>query len=591
MSFLKKLLILPFLIFLAAFSFAQTAVKDYVCIVHEQFSERQIEMYTKFAQYFAKSDYSSLTESIKKAIKPKSFGSGFVYVDKDGNNYVITNNHVASVGEFVSVEFENSNGKKKNYADLKLVARDAEIDVAVFQFTKEKPFNEGLKIITKQQTENTEVYSAGFPGIGQKPLWQFGKGITTNVNVTEEGLLFDPSISSIIQHSAQVDPGNSGGPLLIKDSSAVTGFSVIGINTAQAYYRQAANYAIPAQILQDFIDSAIHNKKGEYYNKPELKAERLAKAFNAKDNSFTVLRKFISHDIINDKNLKEHAETVLNKKGNSGRTRNFISYFPVSSLLSEKSLKIWDEYNTIEKKEKSEDEDFYDDEENKEEELPDIHFYKITKTEYKNNNFEAILTDEEDKALIKTIWVYENGSWMLSEIDYLDKGKRAKKENNGKSYSNSFFTIGFSKHLKTDIKDYDGNKRDFDVLPSFELSFGGMMDGWLSASFDYIYQVTEMDTMKLFGAGLGLQLPVNIKSLSIYPFAKSSAYYTLFSDAAAYAYSYEGGIRMLYRYGYAHSDGFGIQSSLRYLEISSLNRRCNDYKNVSLTVSAIFLTY
>ena len=41
----------------------------------------------------------------------------------------------------------------------------------------------------------------------------------------------NPDISSLIQHSAEVDRGNSGGPLLIPSKTTETGYLVIGINT------------------------------------------------------------------------------------------------------------------------------------------------------------------------------------------------------------------------------------------------------------------------------------------------------------------------------------------------------------------------
>lgn len=68
--------------------------------------------------------------------------------------------------------------------------------------------------VSFENEDGTEVWSAGFPGLGGKPMWQLGKGTITNASAKIKELIA-PNISTIIQHSAEVDAGNSGGPLLL----------------------------------------------------------------------------------------------------------------------------------------------------------------------------------------------------------------------------------------------------------------------------------------------------------------------------------------------------------------------------------------
>jgi serine protease Do len=67
-----------------------------------------------------------------------------------------------------------------------------------------------------------------------------------------------------IQHTAQVDPGNSGGPLLIVQASSPGGYAVVGINTLSALWRQAANYAIPSATARTFISAALTTRPDTY---------------------------------------------------------------------------------------------------------------------------------------------------------------------------------------------------------------------------------------------------------------------------------------------------------------------------------------
>jgi len=104
------------------------------------------------------------------------------------------------------------------------------------------------------------VWSAGFPGLGSDPMWQLGKGTVTNARAKIKELL-SPDISTLIQHSAQVDAGNSGGPLLTADSKSEAGYSVIGINTWKATYRESTNFSIPASIIKSFVQRNIAGEK------------------------------------------------------------------------------------------------------------------------------------------------------------------------------------------------------------------------------------------------------------------------------------------------------------------------------------------
>ncbi|MDR3173557.1 MAG: trypsin-like peptidase domain-containing protein [Treponema sp.] len=187
-------------------------------------------------------------------------GSGFIISDASGTNYVVTNYHVIAQAYTLSVTFERQDGFKKTYNGLKVIAADEETDLALLGFAPgDKPVDRGLQFLEGPAEEGENVYSAGFPGLGTTAIWQFGNGMVSNAiarfpkNINDETLM-----GPFIQHTAQVDPGNSGGPLLVPREDIPAGYAVAGVNTLSALWRQAANYAIPADTTRWFIDAALN---------------------------------------------------------------------------------------------------------------------------------------------------------------------------------------------------------------------------------------------------------------------------------------------------------------------------------------------
>jgi len=210
---LNKKVLLSILIINVFSAYAQ--IRDLVGVVRPDINPQVVTFLKDFQSELKAKSYTSYANEIDNYLAG-SFGSGFIYVDADGNNYVVTNRHVVGESKTASIEFENpETGAVTKFENLTIAAFDDEIDVAILSFASgAKPFKKGLSFATEKVTDGMEVYSAGFPGLGGKPLWQFGKGTVTNSSARIKELI-NPEISVLIQHSAEVDAGNSGGPLLI----------------------------------------------------------------------------------------------------------------------------------------------------------------------------------------------------------------------------------------------------------------------------------------------------------------------------------------------------------------------------------------
>lgn len=200
--------------------------------------------------------------------KIPGLGSGFIF-DKEG--YILTNNHVVSGAEDITVHLQD--GRKFK---AKMVGADARNDLAVIKI-------EGNNLPTVEFGNSGQLKVGQLAiAIGSPYDLNFQNTVTTGVVSalnrtirTEDGNLLE----GLIQTDASINPGNSGGPLL--DSQG----RVIGINTAILGSAQGIGFAIPIDTAKEIIDdlikygkvkrpwlgiygSGIDEKVAEYYNLP-----------------------------------------------------------------------------------------------------------------------------------------------------------------------------------------------------------------------------------------------------------------------------------------------------------------------------------
>lgn len=155
------------------------------------------------------------------------YGSGFI-VDPSG--IAVTNNHVVTGAAFLQVyvegEDEPRNAKilgASECSDLAVI----DIDGAGFPY---------LEWSDDEITAGTDVYAAGFP-LGD-PEYTLSEGIISKENANGETRR--SSVDSVIEHTAQILNGSSGGPLITSEGR------VIGIN-----YQGAQDLNIYRAITRD----------------------------------------------------------------------------------------------------------------------------------------------------------------------------------------------------------------------------------------------------------------------------------------------------------------------------------------------------
>jgi serine protease Do len=292
--------------------FGQTAaLRDYVGMISQGLHPDIITILEKLKIEFEKRHYTSAARALDRIIKGDS-GTGFVYVGSDGKNYILTNYHVISQAHTLSTTFETQDGEKTKFSDLSIVAADVDMDIALLAFAGgQNPLKQGLTLLTRTVEEGEDVYSAGFPGTitGSAMIWQLGRGIVSNASVRlPAGDDSDKMIGPYIQHTAQIDPGNSGGPLLVQVRGVPTGFAVAGINTLQLIGRQNANCAIPVTRVRTFLDASLKPQAADQRPILEERVNTFIKDLSAPKAVYPHIATFLSNTCVG-----ENAEFALSE--------------------------------------------------------------------------------------------------------------------------------------------------------------------------------------------------------------------------------------------------------------------------------------
>ena len=301
-----------------------TILRDYVGLINQSYHPGIVAYFEKAKKEYEKQGEKDSAKFID-IILGGAFGSGFLYNDAKGNLYVITNNHVISQAHTISITFERADGTTKKIENLKLIATDVEADLAIMAIPAgEKPFvTQGLSFLTRAVDEGEDAYSAGFPGLGITPIWQFGRGMISNASVKfPKGITDETMMGPYIQHTAQVDSGNSGGPLLVAQRNVPSGYAVAGVNTLSGMRRQAANYAIPLSTLQPFINSALNPKPETFRAALDALLEKFVKGLGENKAVYPHIAEYLSTACIGEN--AEYALDELFKKAPASARRAFI---------------------------------------------------------------------------------------------------------------------------------------------------------------------------------------------------------------------------------------------------------------------------
>jgi len=203
-------------------------------------------------------DFSEFFNSEKGATRRvQSLGSGFIIRSDEKEAIVVTNYHVIKSSKKISIFLHD-----KVELDATIFAYDERTDIALLK-VKTDSLPKGKRKLATLEWESVAhknrvgewVLAIGNPfGLGSTVT----NGIISNISRDVVTPNRQSYIDSFIQHSAQINMGNSGGCLLNMNGR------VIGINSA-IFSPSGGNvgigFAIPADIAQKTIDQLLKHRR------------------------------------------------------------------------------------------------------------------------------------------------------------------------------------------------------------------------------------------------------------------------------------------------------------------------------------------
>lgn len=302
---MRKTTVLLLLTWFSILTFhAQTVLRENVAIVKPSYTNSSIT-FIKNLSKVVRNDGYRLASDILDSYTKDNFGSGFIYTNpKSQKSYIVTNRHVVSQADLATIEFQQPDGQIAEYKDCAIVAVDESLDLALIELPLNSNISKGLKIETSTPEEGSTVFSAGYPGLNNKPSWQLGQGIISNISVQDK-LLSGTNSTGAIQHTAQIDAGSSGGPLLIKDDE---GYKIIGVNSWKIADREGANFSISSKTLVRFLNDHAGIKEKNTLEDLENNAKDFA-AVMKKD--YESILPFISSEYISNVSI-DHFHELIN---------------------------------------------------------------------------------------------------------------------------------------------------------------------------------------------------------------------------------------------------------------------------------------
>ena len=184
-------------------------------------------------------------------------GSGVIFAQENGYYYLLTNCHVAvkateyssqkiTVNDYLGNEYSGT-----IYSGKGTAACSADYDLACISFRMDSETPLAVCEISSDPQTGDDVISLGAP-LGQRNAITFGEvkgknSVTLNTETYQSNVQFP-----VLRHSAPIDHGSSGGPLLNSELK-ICGINYAGTENGGAYY------AIPTEKVNEFLAKYVYS--------------------------------------------------------------------------------------------------------------------------------------------------------------------------------------------------------------------------------------------------------------------------------------------------------------------------------------------
>ncbi len=180
-------------------------------------------------------------------------GSGIIIGENDTELLIVTNNHVVSDAETVSVCFIDGEVYEAQVKGL-----DGNNDLAIIVVPLEKLTDETISSIKIAEIGSSDELKVGEQVVAIGNALGYGQSVTTGI-VSAKDRIVETNATPLIQTDAAINPGNSGGALLNMKGQ------VVGINSSKyaSYDVEGMGYAIPVSKVEPILDELMNRETRE----------------------------------------------------------------------------------------------------------------------------------------------------------------------------------------------------------------------------------------------------------------------------------------------------------------------------------------
>ena len=184
-----------------------------------------------------------------------STGSGFVFKVDNKYGYILTNYHVISGGNEVSVVFTNNTDEK-----VTIVGYDEYSDIAVLAVDKSLVLSTAQIGSSNDMRIGDTTFAVGTPVDSSVYSWSVTRGILSG---KDRMVQVDNYVMSVLQTDTAINSGNSGGPLC-NSNGEVIGITNMKLASSQI---EGMGFAIP---IEDAVKNAETIISGKKISRPYL---------------------------------------------------------------------------------------------------------------------------------------------------------------------------------------------------------------------------------------------------------------------------------------------------------------------------------
>ena len=187
-----------------------------------------------------------------QAYESESSGSGIIIGKTDTELLMVTNNHVVSGAQDLSVGFVD-----ERVAEAAVKGTDADHDIAVIAVKLSDLSEDTLSAIRVIEIGSSSNLEVGEQVVAIGNALGYGQSVTTGiVSALNREVTIDNTTNTLIQTDAAINPGNSGGALLNMSGQ------LVGINSAKYSDTsvEGMGYAIPVDDVVDIIENLMNRQ-------------------------------------------------------------------------------------------------------------------------------------------------------------------------------------------------------------------------------------------------------------------------------------------------------------------------------------------